>query len=452
MIARHRRLAFWATTLQATSLAQASSTTPPRQVPAKQVPALDERLATAQADAILARGLNSRGHVTVTKVSRSEMATLVNGPAADDDERADSLEISDEDARNFLLSLRTLMPREGRPPAEPDATETLAAQASGLYVPSKKTLFVVDEGSGAADGSVLLHEFVHALQDEHFDLGPKLREDARGLDALNARHAFVEGDATLAVLLDANLMDPIDESFLKSFTKGLVTANRKNAGEGVSHAVADSVVSPYVYGTLFVWSLYTHGGWPAVNTAWSRPPATTEQLLHPAKYRTREAPIALRGKPLGPEGFTLRSRQTMGELDVRTWLAAFVADDDADRLASAWGNGVTELYERPANGASGQAAFALRVRVRWDHGHTARATETRDRLVYAFTERFGAPITRGGTACFERPNVGPIAFAATQHELLALAGPSPLSMQSATSASATCDDLFTWAKRVKAAP
>lgn len=142
----------------------------------------------------------------------------------------------------------------------------------------------------------------------------------------------------------------------------------------------------------------------------------------------------------------------MGELDVRTWLAAFVADDDADRLASAWGNGVTELYGRPANGASGQAAFALRVRVRWDHGHTARATETRDRLLHAFTERFGAPITRGGTACFERPNVGPMAFAATRHELLALAGPSPLSMQSATTASATCENLFTWAKRVKAAP
>src|SRR3972149_6464974 len=36
----------------------------------------------------------------------------------------------------------------------------------------------------------------------------------------------------------------------------------------------------------FVTSLYDEGGWELVNQAYKKPPATTEQVLHPEKYRS----------------------------------------------------------------------------------------------------------------------------------------------------------------------
>lgn len=61
------------------------------------------------------------------------------------------------------------------------------------YSPSSKTVTVV----GAPGVDVLVHELVHALQDQHFDL-QRFDRDATSTDEALARRAVVEGDAVLA--------------------------------------------------------------------------------------------------------------------------------------------------------------------------------------------------------------------------------------------------------------
>ena len=398
----------------------------------------------ARADAVRARGLTTKGRFSVEQVSRADFEVLVDGASTDREPSSHAAdELDDERVRDLLLSRR-----EPRTTSEGVGAEraNLAAQASGLYVPARKTLFIVDDGPGAADGTVLVHEFVHALQDEHFDLAPRLREDALGADALNARHALAEGDATFAVLRDANLLEPIDEAFLSTFTKSFAAANRKSAGDGAEVIEADALSAPYVYGTRFVWSLYQSGGWSAVNAAWKRPPTTTEQLLHLAKYRAREPPVRLRGSVPPPTGYALRVRWALGELDLRAWLALFVPDEEAAALAEGWGNGFVELYgadTRPKD------SRALRVRVRWDDRKGAQASRTRERLEHAFRKRFGLPSTHAGVTCFERLAVGPIALAASPQELAVYAGLTRFTAHEhdAVALQSSCDEVFRWAAR-----
>jgi len=304
---------------------------------------------------------------------------------------------------------------------------SLASLAAGVYLPRERALLVRRDEGGAADGTVLLHEAVHALQDAHFGLAPMLRADRRGADALAARHAFVEGDATFAVLRDANLLEPVDGAFVEAFCRGFVQSNRRaaRAASGITagaeasgascrergpcaseDARADAVVAPYVHGTRFVWSLYARGGWRAVNAAWKRPPETTEQLLHTGKYLRREGPLPLPRPPAPPAGFEARGAEAVGELELRTWLGAFLGEDEAARLAAGWGNGVAALYARGDE-------RALTLRVRWDDDTPGRAQEVVTKLAAAL-----------GGACTERGALGPIAIGTMGRDLLVRAGPA----------------------------
>ena len=74
--------------------------------------------------------------------------------------------------------------------------QALSGQVAGLYVPHSRRLYVLG-ARGAAPRSVIAHEVVHALQDEHFELtrgafAPRPRDH----DGELAAQALVEGDAT----------------------------------------------------------------------------------------------------------------------------------------------------------------------------------------------------------------------------------------------------------------
>ncbi len=69
----------------------------------------------------------------------------------------------------------------------------------GYYSIQDKTLYVYDDVSGAYERGVLIHEMVHALQNQHFGL-EKLHQDAGDDDAALAKDALIEGDATYTMI------------------------------------------------------------------------------------------------------------------------------------------------------------------------------------------------------------------------------------------------------------
>ena len=180
-----------------------------------------------------------------------------------------------------------------------------AKNIQGYYSIKDKRLFLYDDISSAYERGVLIHEMVHALQDQHFGLA-KLHQESFGSDAELALAALIEGDATFTMIellkkdqprVAAMLDAPLDKA-----------KNLQNA-------------FLYAQGARYVKALKERGGWKAVDAAFRFPPETTAAILHP------EGVAAI---DLGPG-------KTIGELGIIKMLAAYPETKAlAIQAASGW--------------------------------------------------------------------------------------------------------------------
>jgi len=132
---------------------------------------------------------------------------------------------------------------------------------------------------------------------------------------------------------------------------------------------------PYVEGEAFASELLRRAGgrWDLLDTAHRfRPPASTEQVLHPDKYFDAEepAPVRLDAARLLGDGWERALAGTWGELQTRE-LLAFAGGTGAADAAAGWGGDAYELWRaRPFAGdacpAPCEDASVLLVRWKWD--------------------------------------------------------------------------------------
>jgi hypothetical protein len=136
---------------------------------------------------------------------------------------------------------------------------------------------------------VISHELTHALQDQHFNLRRFEKWPRGDSDAELAAHALIEGDATLAMNLYLVKNPMVALAFSKSLITGVATAQYDQA----PRAMRESLIFPYLQGSVWATQLYKKGGWPMVSEAYTRLPLSTEQILHPEKYFKYERPLKL---------------------------------------------------------------------------------------------------------------------------------------------------------------
>jgi len=201
---------------------------------------------------------------------------------------------------------------------------------------------------------VLVHELVHALQDQRLGLGESY-EKARTADGDNAFRAVVEGDATLAMLAHALRQQGIP---LSAATAGIqqmgdyLDLNALVRGEKLDDAPAIlrvTLVAPYLRGLQFVAAVQGRGGWPAVNNAHRRPPATTEQILHPEKYFAREPGEEIEmpdNSEVLAAGFKRIEEDTLGELELSVYLGQGRPSGTDDAAAAGWAGDLLVVYTR----------------------------------------------------------------------------------------------------------
>jgi hypothetical protein len=210
----------------------------------------------------------------------------------------------------------------------------------------------------------LTHQLAHAVADQRFgfrrlmDITPDGRSRLGG-DARRARLAVIEGDAMLTGL---EVLDP-RETFLAAPQLTALAARLRTAGQDPAGGWPATLSTfTHVTGLLFVARARAHHPWSAVDALWTDPPTSTEQVLHPEKYESCEAPVnvdpsvlpALPG--LGHPGAT----DVAGELVVRAWLETAWAPDVAARAAAGWGGDRAAIYASPpeAPGTGGPDAGA----------------------------------------------------------------------------------------------
>jgi hypothetical protein len=172
----------------------------------------------------------------------------------------------------------------------------LSGQVAGLYLPRGRRLYVLGAG-GSAPRSVIAHEVVHALQDEHFRLtrgafAPRPRDH----DGELAAQALVEGDATevqsryVATLSAGDLVRELAR------TLGALPAG---ASKSAPAYLQRQLLFPYSAGESFVKALRARGGQRLLDRAFRNPPRTTAAVLDPARYLAGDPParrVALPGK------------------------------------------------------------------------------------------------------------------------------------------------------------
>lgn len=139
----------------------------------------------------------------------------------------------------------------------------------GFYDAATKTLYLFDDIKGSYEKGVLVHEMVHALQDQHFNLlgmGLKLHEANAGNDALMALEALIEGDAVYTMIEVLKKEQPKITAMLDV---------------PLEKATQPRNAFLYAQGARYVKALKEgKGGWAAVDAAYSFPPSSTAAIFH----------------------------------------------------------------------------------------------------------------------------------------------------------------------------
>ncbi|HVO13230.1 MAG TPA: DUF4870 domain-containing protein [Vicinamibacteria bacterium] len=208
----------------------------------------------------------------------------------------------------------------------------LEENVAGFYDdrPGKQQLYAVSESRSLTPMNqiVLAHEMRHALQDQYADLHALVSDSRSDFDDRRlAVMALFEGDATLVM-----------ERFLRQRLGSLGSGLGGGGGEGgpddagaaalampglfdvpgAPPIVRDQLVQPYLTGLAFARALWERGGAEALRGAWSAPPASTEQVLHPAHFFAHLLPRAVSPRLPPPGGARLVSEGVFGELLLRT--------------------------------------------------------------------------------------------------------------------------------------
>jgi hypothetical protein len=201
------------------------------------------------------------------------------------------------------------------------AKAVMSSQAGAYYDPETKTFNMLMQNVSELMMKLLFtHELYHGLQDQYFGLqkylpmkgwtGPELNGDQA-----MARQSVVEGEATYIMSMymiktmgrqepTRQMMAPaiqmqsqMDLASIKAMMK--LPEMKKLAGSGVAEAMdatesipsfmVESLMGVYLKGLGFVFAVHERG-WSEVEKLYTEyPPQSTEQILHPEKWQSREA-------------------------------------------------------------------------------------------------------------------------------------------------------------------
>ena len=180
-----------------------------------------------------------------------------------------------------------------------DVMDSFVGLVLGFYRPSEKTLWVVTEQEGVGledlnrdEQQTLVHEFVHALQDYHFDLGTTFFRTKDNLDAVLAFTAVLEGDAV--VHTDRHTL----RFLMVPGGRGLYFLGAAGQLGDIPPPIIREIYFPYTSGADWVAQVIAKEGVEALNAFLTEPPPATTLILHPELLGTGWEPEHLFGSVL----------------------------------------------------------------------------------------------------------------------------------------------------------
>jgi hypothetical protein len=239
-----------------------------------------------------------------------------------------------------------------------ETVDLVSEQAAAFYDYSKKRLFVLDStNEGTEQRVALVHELAHALADQQHPLGRYLKKGSPDDDASTAREAVMEGQATWLTWAYVSKRSggkaEVSAEMLEKLTD--------NSGAGGADFpvfskeplyLRESLVFPYDEGMKFQDAVYHQLGRKSFDEVFSRPPRSTQQILHPKTYVADEKPVdvdpPLLDKAIQKQ-FRVLNDGVVGEFDHSMLLRQFVGDKEGRAAARSWRGGAFRLYEHKSD-------------------------------------------------------------------------------------------------------
>lgn len=200
----------------------------------------------------------------------------------------------------------------------------LESQVGGFYDPQTDSFCLMSQFDGGIAKIILAHELTHALDDQHFDIDGMLDSLEGNADAQLAYHAVVEGSGTVT------MGDWMVAHMGEEVTLEDVTANADLGAESLAEAPAAiwrPLMMVYMRGASFLKRSDNVGTGQSplqkvpkedLVRAFTNPPRSTEQILHPEKYWDEELLdepklVEIDTTAVEADGWQLVSNQNLGE-------------------------------------------------------------------------------------------------------------------------------------------
>jgi hypothetical protein len=279
------------------------------------------------------RALSPRAEVPLSFLEEQEMASMLRQVYAE------------RDLESRLLPYTAL----GLVPEQPMSIDVRVS--AGIYVPEQEQLYVAadqSEGDGNAQ-TLLAHAYVHALQDQEFDL--EAMDDRAGtVDEELAAEALIAGDAMLSTALYRHGdLSSADWTWLTDLI--LEVEHPEYSGELAGSETWRRLERfPNQEGRRFAQELFEAEGWDGVNRAYTEPPRSTEQILHPSRYLgQRDEPTRVVVPDIGGllgEEWRKVLEETLGEFVVGLYLNDVLPEERSWRAAEGWDGDTFVVWER----------------------------------------------------------------------------------------------------------
>lgn len=227
------------------------------------------------------------------------------------------------------------------------AAQFTSISAGATYSPLDKQVLLVDKFK---DESLLTHEFTHALQDQHFDLMKLLLAQPYNFDRSEALFAVIEGDA-MNVQRRAEEGDAYTRKSLEDINRQedeRFGGYRTEMNALFPRLLTETFIFRYRDGARFVEAVRRTRGERGVDELFTRPPASSAQILHPEKYAQNELPreIELKEAAFATVGWQRAASTPLGEIGVRGLLLEGGVEKEAVRAATGWAGDRAYLFER----------------------------------------------------------------------------------------------------------
>ncbi len=216
----------------------------------------------------------------------------------------------------------------------------------GFYDPDRKQFFNIEDMgvTSAVSRSTAAHEFVHALQDQYYDINARVDANERDWDAMAAFTDVLEGDARLT-----------ENQYTTRFFTGADFAEMLRAfsslpvdRSGIPQVIDRELNTPYTDGLRFVQTVAPRLP-KGVDSIFEKLPRSTAEILHPERYLAGKTPRPVELRPLVDTlggGWRVMGDSTMGEFTLQSFLLLGLGESATREAAAGWAGDHWSLYGR----------------------------------------------------------------------------------------------------------